>query len=182
MKIVVLRLGHRPGRDKRVTTHVALVARAFGADGVIISDVRDINLREKVLDIMNRFGGDFFIEMGQNWRQVLREWKENGSEIIHLTIYGLPLPEVIETIQKSKEDKLIVIGGPKVPRPIYELSDYNVSITNQPHSEIAALAVFLDYFFQGKEFEFKFRNANLEIIPDEKRKILRPRPKEDSVL
>ncbi|TLZ95287.1 MAG: tRNA (cytidine(56)-2'-O)-methyltransferase, partial [Methanobacteriota archaeon] len=29
--ITVLRLGHRPARDKRVTTHVALTARAFGA-------------------------------------------------------------------------------------------------------------------------------------------------------
>ncbi|MGC9107424.1 MAG: tRNA (cytidine(56)-2'-O)-methyltransferase, partial [Infirmifilum sp.] len=30
MEVVVLRLYHRPDRDKRVTTHVALVARAFG--------------------------------------------------------------------------------------------------------------------------------------------------------
>ncbi|TFG70124.1 MAG: tRNA (cytidine(56)-2'-O)-methyltransferase, partial [Methanomassiliicoccus sp.] len=29
--IVVLRLGHRPERDQRVTTHVALTARALGA-------------------------------------------------------------------------------------------------------------------------------------------------------
>ncbi|MHC1579644.1 MAG: tRNA (cytidine(56)-2'-O)-methyltransferase, partial [Candidatus Alkanophagales archaeon] len=28
MEVVVLRLGHRPERDKRVTTHVGLVARA----------------------------------------------------------------------------------------------------------------------------------------------------------
>ena len=34
--IEVLRIGHRPGRDKRVTTHVALVARAFGAGGIYI--------------------------------------------------------------------------------------------------------------------------------------------------
>ncbi|WP_192806472.1 RNA methyltransferase [Saccharolobus islandicus] len=34
--IYVLRLGHRPARDKRVTTHVILVARAFGAKGVYI--------------------------------------------------------------------------------------------------------------------------------------------------
>ena len=35
--ITVLRLGHRKGRDKRITTHVGLVARAFGADELLIS-------------------------------------------------------------------------------------------------------------------------------------------------
>jgi tRNA (cytidine56-2'-O)-methyltransferase len=30
--LAVFRLGHRVQRDKRLTTHVALVARAFGAD------------------------------------------------------------------------------------------------------------------------------------------------------
>ncbi len=30
MMIAVLRLGHRPERDKRITTHVALTSRAFG--------------------------------------------------------------------------------------------------------------------------------------------------------
>ncbi|MCC6052717.1 MAG: tRNA (cytidine(56)-2'-O)-methyltransferase, partial [Desulfurococcaceae archaeon] len=40
-KIYVLRYGHRPERDKRVTTHVALVARAFGASGFILGDVVD---------------------------------------------------------------------------------------------------------------------------------------------
>ncbi|MCG7848715.1 MAG: tRNA (cytidine(56)-2'-O)-methyltransferase, partial [ANME-2 cluster archaeon] len=33
MNIVVLRLGHRPERDQRVTTHVGLTARALGASG-----------------------------------------------------------------------------------------------------------------------------------------------------
>ena len=28
--VVVLRLGHRPGRDERMTTHVGLTARAMG--------------------------------------------------------------------------------------------------------------------------------------------------------
>ena len=33
MEIVVLRLGHRPERDQRVTTHVGLLSRALGARG-----------------------------------------------------------------------------------------------------------------------------------------------------
>ena len=40
-KIVVLRWGHRPQRDVRLTTHVALTARALCASGFILSDVED---------------------------------------------------------------------------------------------------------------------------------------------
>ena len=37
MEIVVLRLGHRLERDKRVTTHVGLVGRALGARGMLLA-------------------------------------------------------------------------------------------------------------------------------------------------
>ena len=37
-EVVVLRYGHRPGRDDRMTTHVGLTARALGADRVILPD------------------------------------------------------------------------------------------------------------------------------------------------
>ena len=37
LKVSVLRLGHRVDRDKRMTSHLGLTARAFGADEVILS-------------------------------------------------------------------------------------------------------------------------------------------------
>ena len=40
-KIRVLRFGHRKKRDIRVTSHCALVARAFGAEGIIIDGDND---------------------------------------------------------------------------------------------------------------------------------------------
>jgi len=39
MKIEVLRIGQRLVRDDRVTTHVALVARAFGASKIYMNEV-----------------------------------------------------------------------------------------------------------------------------------------------
>ncbi|MFX1294485.1 MAG: tRNA (cytidine(56)-2'-O)-methyltransferase, partial [Promethearchaeota archaeon] len=77
MKLVVLRMGHRPQRDKRVTTHIALVARAFGANGVIISDIHDSNVKEKIIEVRDRFGGEFFVEIGQKWKDVLRSWSKS---------------------------------------------------------------------------------------------------------
>ena len=37
LKVSVMRLGHRVDRDKRMTSHLGLTARAFGADEVILS-------------------------------------------------------------------------------------------------------------------------------------------------
>ena len=172
MKVIILRLGHRFERDKRISTHIGLVARAFGTDGIIISDINDTSVEESIVDARDRFGGDFSVEMGKKWQGVLKHWKEMGGDIIHLTMYGIPLPEVIEKIRESQNDKLIVVGASKVPREVYGLADYNVSITNQPHSEVAALAIFLDYLFQGAEFDLKFKNAKMEVIPSEKGKIV----------
>jgi len=164
-KVIVLRIGHRIPRDLRVTTHVCLTARAFGADGIIISDVYDEKLKKKVEDVVNRFGGDFFIKMGEPWLKVIKEWIKKGGKIIHLTMYGLPLPEVINDIKSSSSDKLIVVGAEKVPKEVFSLANWNVSITNQPISEVSALGVFLDWYFDHKAFYKEFKNAKLKIIP-----------------
>ena len=58
---------------------------------------------------------------------------------------------------------MIIIGSEKVQREIYEYADFNIAIGNQPHSEVAALAIFLDRYFQGKEFEKRF-DGKLKII------------------
>ena len=40
-RVSVLRLGHRRERDKRITSHLGLTARAFGADEVILAGEED---------------------------------------------------------------------------------------------------------------------------------------------
>ncbi|MHA1263849.1 MAG: tRNA (cytidine(56)-2'-O)-methyltransferase [Candidatus Helarchaeota archaeon] len=172
MKVIILRIGHRFERDKRVTSHLGLVGRAFGADGLILGDLQDMGVEETIRKIIEKFGGEFSIEMGKRSLDVIRTWKKDGGEVIHLTMYGLSLPKIIQKIRSSDRDKLIVVGASKVPRAIYNLATYNVAVTNQPHSEIAALAVFLDYLFEGKEFEKAFPNAKLKIIPSRKDKVV----------
>lgn len=166
--IVVLRLGHRPKRDKRITTHVALVARAFGADGIVLT-VRDEKIKEKVEDVVSRWGGNFFIDFAE-WKEYIKKWK--GIKV-HLTMYGLPIDEIMPEIKKHKDkDILVIVGAEKVPGEIYKLVDYNIAVGNQPHSEVAALAIFLDRYYEGKELKKDFR-GKLRIIPskDSKRVI-----------
>ena len=121
-------------------------------------------------DIVNRWGGPFEIAYIPSWRTWLKKKLDQGFEAVHLTMYGKPVNKAIKRIKKSKKDKIIIIGAEKVPGEVYELAKYNVSITLQPHSEVAALAVFLDRLFEGKELEKKFTSPKLIIVPQEKGK------------
>jgi tRNA (cytidine56-2'-O)-methyltransferase len=132
--ITVLRLGHRKGRDKRITTHVGLVARAFGADELIIS-TKDEGIGITINDVTKRFGGNLRVKTGIKWRKILKNWKGTS---VHLTMYGEHIDDVIPRIPKNKE-LLIVVGAEKVPKDVYQMVDFNVGVGNQPHSEVAAL-------------------------------------------
>jgi tRNA (cytidine56-2'-O)-methyltransferase len=164
---MVLRIGHRIPRDERVTTHVCLTARALGADGVFIANVRDSQLIETINKVTKRFGGYFSVECGKPWRTALTEWKREGGKVVHLTAYGMPLPRIIDEIRRSKEDKLVVVGAEKVPGEMYGLADWNVAVTNQPISEVSALGVFLDWLFEHARLEAQFSNAKIRIVPTE---------------
>ncbi|WP_297496919.1 tRNA (cytidine(56)-2'-O)-methyltransferase [Thermococcus sp.] len=173
--IVVLRLGHRPERDKRITTHVALTARAFGANKITIAAEEDNHVRESVEDVVERWGGPFTIEFDQSWKRIMREWKERGGLIVHLTMYGIHVDDVLQALKnelRAGRNIMVIVGAEKVPREVYELADYNVAIGNQPHSEVAALAVFLDRLLEGKGLRRKFENAKLKIVPQERGKMV----------
>jgi len=173
-KIVVLRWGHRPQRDVRLTTHVALTARALCASGFILADTQDSHIEETVQRISGRWGGNFDFEMGTPWKKAVREWKEKGGIVVHLTAYGenIQSSDVLGKIRRMKKDVMLVVGSQKVPGEFYsnEVSDFNVAVGNQPHSECSALAIFLDRYFEGKELAKSFEKAKLEIIPKERGK------------
>jgi tRNA (cytidine56-2'-O)-methyltransferase len=166
-KIEVLRIGQRLVRDDRVTTHVALVSRAFGASKIFMNEVNP-EIRETLNKVNESWGGDFQIEFIDDWRKILRT-KKKVAKIVHLTMYGESINNVEEKI-KQENNVLVVVGAEKVPRDVYEQADYNVAVGNQPHSEISALAVLLDRIQNGKQFETKYNNAKLEIVPTKKGK------------
>lgn len=174
LKIVVLRWGHRPQRDARLTTHVALTARALGASGFLLSDIVDKKIEETVEKITRNWGGNFFFEMGTSWKSSVRDWKAKGGIVVHLTVYGknIQTSSVLDRIRQSKKDVLVMVGSQKVPKDFFskEVSDFNVSIGNQPHSECAALAVFLDHFFEGKELARGFKKAKIKVVPQQRGK------------
>ncbi|MBN1538806.1 MAG: HDIG domain-containing protein [Candidatus Thermoplasmatota archaeon] len=163
--IEVLRIGHRPERDKRITTHVSLVARAFGARGIHI-DRKDPVLEGTVTKVNRQFGGDFFIRSGVPFKKKMNGW---DGTIIHLTMYGMPLDEAVKEMD-PEEKLLVVVGAEKVPREVYDMAHFNVSVGNQPHSEVSALALFLDRVLEGKELSMKMQGGELIIEPNRRGK------------
>ncbi len=169
MHITVFRAGHRPFRDKRITTHVALVARAFGAEEVIV-DTRDSELEETVNKVTSEFGGNFSIRSGVNW---IKEYRKFDGLKVYLTMYGEPVDDVITRISgMEKKDRIaVLVGAEKMPPDAYAISDFNVAVTNQPHSEVAALAIFLDRAMNGEELNREF-GGKMRVYPSARGKVV----------
>lgn len=129
-------------------------------------------MAETVSSVGKRWGGRFEVEIVDDWKGVARQWKKAGGVVAHLTMYGVNVDVAMKPLRRKKKDVLVIIGSEKVPREAYELADYNMSVGSQPHSEIAALAIFLDRIFRGKELVREFSGGRLKIIPNEKGKVV----------
>ena len=83
-----------------------------------------------------------------------------------------PLKESIKKIESNKS-LVVVVGGTKVPAEVFEISDYNISVGNQPHSEVAALAVYLESLIGSIDENEHFQGGELTIIPSDNQKIIK---------
>ena len=107
----------------------------------------------------------FEVRTGVPWRETLRGW---DGPILHLTMYGEPLDDVLPRIPRSA-NLLLVVGAEKVPRAVFDLATFNVAVGNQPHSEVAALAVFLDRLLGGEGVRRAFR-GRMRVVPSKRGK------------
>lgn len=144
------------------------MARAFGAESITLEDAEYDTVR-KVEEVNLNWGGDFRVEIERAWRKVIERARGEGRKVVHLTMYGMPLQDVVSEL-RGIDDMLVVVGGPKVPGEVYGLADYNVAVTSQPHSEVAALAVLLHEVQGGEELKRDFGKSRMKIIPSPKGK------------
>lgn len=144
---------------------MALTARAFGAELMYVP-TKDVALEERVADVVARFGGEFRVVTGRSRRKVFREW---AGRVVHLTMYGMPLDEVMDELPRDRI--LAVVGGAKVPGDVFHEADFNVAVGNQPHSEVAALAVLLDRLLGGAGIRARFEGP-MRVIPSARGKIV----------
>jgi tRNA (cytidine56-2'-O)-methyltransferase len=158
-RVSVLRVGHRAGRDPRLTTHLALAARALGAERMFLHPA-DPDLSARLAEVVADWGGTFEVVGVADWKSVVRA---APGPVVHLTMYGLPLDRVLPRI-RGASDLLVVVGGAKVPPELYRLADANVAVSHQPHSEVAALAVLLDRVL-GVPGPGRLAGGRLAVVP-----------------
>ncbi|MCI4351344.1 MAG: tRNA (cytidine(56)-2'-O)-methyltransferase [Thermoplasmata archaeon] len=168
--VELLRLGHRAGRDPRLTTHLALVARAFGARRMYLNPP-DPGLAERLAAVARRWGGSFEVVGAGDWRAVVRGF---DGTVVHLTMYGIPLERAMRRIASART-VLVVVGGAKVPPQLYRMSGLNIAVGNQPHSEVGAVAVFLDRVL-GRGPPVRFGGGQQRILPRARGKAVRTAP------
>ncbi len=166
--VAVLRVGHRLGRDPRLTTHLALAARALGASRLYLHPP-DPDLAERIAAVARRWGGSFEVTGVSSWKPVVAAHR---GGVVHLTMYGEPLTRVLPRLRQVTR-LLAVVGGAKVPPALFGAADFNVAIGAQPHSEVAALAVFLDRILEAPAPSM-FRGAEQRIVPQRQGKKVVP--------
>ena len=162
--IIILRLNHRIFRDKRITSHVALTARAFLADKIYYSGEKDSNFEQSIAKVRKQFGSKFDVEYCKDPIKFVRDNKSEFT-VVHLTCYGLGVQNQINKLKNK--NLLIIVGGEKVEPIYYKLSDYNIAVTKQPISEVSALAIFLHLLNNGKELSNEFKDAKIKILESE---------------
>jgi tRNA (cytidine56-2'-O)-methyltransferase len=165
-EVFVLRVGHRPGRDPRLTTHLALAARALGARRMYLHPP-DPELAHRIESVVRRWGGTFDVVPAGDWRSVVRSF---DGPVVHLTMYGLPLERVLPRIARHPRI-LLVVGGAKVPSDLYRLASHNVAVGHQPHSEVAAVAVTLERL-RGLPGSRALPGARQAIVPRARGKLI----------
>lgn len=163
-QVTILRLGHRPSRDKRITTHCGLVARALGAQKMIICGERDDELVGRLNALCKKWGGKFKAEYAGDWKAELRAF--DGAKV-HLTMYGEDFRAVAKKLSQKNAPKkiMLLVGAGKVPPEAYRLCDYNASAGNQPHSEVAAIALFL-YELGGRKMDAGVEGGEIAVVPN----------------
>ena len=78
-RIVLLRLGHRPERDKRITTHVGLTARLLGAEGMLLAS-DDPGIVQTLEDVVKRWGGNFYIKNNVNFNRDVNSRRDESEK------------------------------------------------------------------------------------------------------
>ena len=121
---------------------IGLVPRCISVSSIWLKKIymaySDNRIVDTIQDMNERWGGqqEFEVELVNDWRSLIKSWKRNAGNVVHLTMYGINLNKTLPQI-KVKSNILVVVGASKVPREVYSMADYNVAIGHQPHSEVA---------------------------------------------
>ena len=145
-----------------------LLARAFSLQQGWYTGEKDPRLEESIKQVVESWGGDFQLHYSPSYSKIINTFP--GVKV-HLTMYGEPHHKAAPRVRKEIEElgsALFIVGGQKVPAPVYQAADYNVAVSHQPHSEISALAIFLHELLGNDPLYQEHSNAKIKLVGGEK--------------
>lgn len=154
---------------------ICLTARAFGASSVVLtSSSHEINSKLKRFcnSVANKWGGNFSVQFISNWKSYISS--KTNYKTVYLTRYGISIQKQQYSI-RSYKNVLLIISTDKERPELNKISDFNISITAQPHSSIAAMAIFLNMYYAGRELSLNFSKAQYKVVPSPHDSILKER-------
>lgn len=146
--------------------NIILASRAFGANAVIFTttDKKSMNKMKRLCQSVSKeWGGTFNIQFISNWKTFIPKKKNYKS--IYLTRYGIGITEKEYELRTYKNILLILSVSENI-KELYNIADFNISITHQPHTIISAIVAFLSVYYHGRELALHFENAEYKIIPE----------------
>ena len=128
MVIEVVRIGQRVVRDDRVTTHVALVSRAFGAEKIFMTEVNP-EIKDTLEKINKTWGGNFMVEFIDKWKSIIKKKKEENFRIVHLSMYGENINDVQEKLREEESGVYGVGANGSFRKLSFTGVDFTISFT-----------------------------------------------------
>lgn len=151
---------------------LCLTSRALGASEITFIGKKDPRLIRYVNSINRKWGGTFRVSFAKNLNEILKN-SEKAIKV-YLTKFGVPLQSKDNMIRTYKN--IILITTTKDIPNIHKITDFNISVTSQPHCDTAAIAIFLHEYYKGRELAMHFENAKYKLVEgEEKTRHLRKR-------
>lgn len=142
---------------------LCLTARALGASEITFIGKTNKKILNYINNLNKNWGGSFKVLFAKSYKEVLKSSSKYVK--VCLTRYGTPLQNKIYSL-KTYKNMVLIIPPSSIKEPSKYSPDFNISVTSQPHSSSAALAVFLHEFYNGRELAMHFENAKYKLIPD----------------
>ena len=159
--INVLAIGRGPySRD----LDLCLTARALGASEITFIGKTDKKLLKHLNALNKAWGGTFKVSFAKSYQEVIKSSSKYVK--VCLTRYGIPLQNKIYALKTYKNIVLIVPSSATKDVSKYT-PDFSISVTSQPHSGSAAVAIFLHEFYSGRELAMHFENAKYKLVEKE---------------
>ena len=121
-----------------------------------------------VRSLGNAWGGSFSVVQKVSPLRIISEWKKDGGRVINLSMYGedmrAPMSELYHVYYTLGQPLLVVVGSSKVDGKVYQASDFNLAVTHSPHSEVAALAIFLEKLLGNRAWGRRKPESRIKIL------------------